>query len=127
MKKQIRFLALKGARLTACVSLVAALSMSLSACCVRHEYSASTCALPGVCAKCGKVSEEPLPDHQWAEADCTTPKTCKVCGKTEGEAGGYLIFIFDDLAVLPADVSPRLGHRTQYFVRNLHCSLQINE
>lgn len=45
------------------VLLIAVLCLSMSACCMKHTFSASTCAAPGVCSKCGKTSDEPLADH----------------------------------------------------------------
>lgn len=80
MKKTVRF--------SACL-LAVALCLNLTACCVQHTYSAATCAGPGVCSKCGKVSDDPLPEHTWTAAACAAPKTCSVCGKTEGSALGH--------------------------------------
>lgn len=63
-------------------------TISLTGCCLKHEWKDATCTEPMTCAKCGEVQGEPL-GHEWAEATCEQPKTCSVCGETEGEALGH--------------------------------------
>ena len=64
--------------------LALSIAFTLSACCLRHDWTEATCTEPKTCAKCGKTEGEPA-EHTWAEATCTEPKTCTVCGLTEGE------------------------------------------
>lgn len=62
--------------------------LSLSGCCIRHDWVEATCEVPKTCSKCGKTEGEAL-GHEWVEATCEAPKTCSRCGKTEGEALGH--------------------------------------
>lgn len=64
-------------------------AVSLTGCCISHEWQEATCETPKTCAKCGKIEGEAL-GHTWKAATCTEPKTCSVCGKTEGEETGHL-------------------------------------
>ena len=63
-------------------------AVSLTGCCISHEWQEATCETPQTCVKCGKIEGEAL-GHTWKAATCTEPKTCSVCGKTEGEAIGH--------------------------------------
>ena len=62
--------------------------LSLSGCCIQHEWSEATCSAPATCQKCGKTKGDLL-SHTWQEATCTSPKTCQACGETEGLANGH--------------------------------------
>ena len=68
--------------------LTASMVLTLSACCLKHDWTDATCIEPKTCAKCGKTEGEAL-GHTWTDATCTEPKTCSVCGETEGEALGH--------------------------------------
>ena len=63
-------------------------AVSLTGCCISHEWQEATCETPKTCVKCGKTEGEAL-GHTWKAATCTEPKTCSVCGKTDGEATGH--------------------------------------
>lgn len=78
--KQIRKL------LISCVIMI--LTLTVTGCCISHEWQEATCEKPKTCVKCGKTEGEAL-GHKWEPATCTTPKTCSVCGKTEGDALGH--------------------------------------
>lgn len=65
--------------------LMVFMCMSLSGCCLSHEWQEATCDTPKTCTACGSTEGEALA-HNWAGATCTTPKTCTACGSTEGEA-----------------------------------------
>ena len=68
--------------------LTLSIVFTLSACCMKHEWTDATCTEPKTCAKCGETEGEAL-GHTWVDATCTEPKTCSVCGATEGEALGH--------------------------------------
>lgn len=59
--------------------------VTMTGCCISHDWKEATCTEAKTCSKCGKIEGEPL-GHEWIEATCTTPKTCSRCGETEGEA-----------------------------------------
>lgn len=65
-------------------------SLSLTGCCLSHEWTEATCTAPKTCSKCQEIEGEAL-GHNWEEATCTTPKTCNVCKATEGEALGHTL------------------------------------
>ncbi len=72
----------------ATAAVLLCLIISMTACCISHEWIEANCTSPRTCSKCGKTEGEPL-GHKWKDADCTTPKTCSVCGETEGEPLGH--------------------------------------
>lgn len=65
--------------------LILTIGLSLSACCLPHEWQEAACATPKTCTKCGKTDGTVL-GHSWEEASCASPRTCSRCGKTEGSA-----------------------------------------
>lgn len=72
-----------------CLTLMAAMSLVLSGCCVIHKWEDATCDAPKTCSRCEKTEGEPL-SHLWIDADCVNPKTCGFCGAVEGEALGHV-------------------------------------
>lgn len=64
--------------------LVLVLGVSLSGCCLSHEWEEATCTEPEICTKCGETQGEPE-GHEWEEATCTQPEICSVCEETQGE------------------------------------------
>lgn len=65
------------------------MTVTISACCISHDWKEATCTEPKTCTKCNKTEGEAL-GHDWAEATCTEPKTCSICGETEGKAIGHI-------------------------------------
>lgn len=70
------------------ICLIFAMILSLSSCCLQHEWEDADCITPKTCSKCGKTEGEPL-GHSWEDATCTKPKKCKICGETDGEPLGH--------------------------------------
>ncbi len=68
--------------------LILVMGLSLTGCCLSHEWKDADCVVAKTCAKCGETEGEAL-GHVWKEADCTTAKTCSTCGETEGTALGH--------------------------------------
>lgn len=65
-----------------------AICLSLSACCMFHDWQNATCTTEKICTKCNAVEGEAL-GHDWQDATCTSPKSCSRCGLTEGDALGH--------------------------------------
>lgn len=63
--------------------------ITLSGCCLSHDWVEATCTEPKMCTKCEKTEGEPF-GHEWIEATCSVSQTCSVCGTTEGDALGHL-------------------------------------
>ena len=70
------------------IIIIIVICISLSACCVSHEWKDATCTDPKTCIKCGKTEGSPL-GHTWEDATCIKAKTCSTCGITEGAALGH--------------------------------------
>lgn len=70
------------------LALLLVFILILSGCSCRHAWTAADCTKPQICAKCQKVSGEPL-GHSWEDATCELPQTCSRCGKTQGQALGH--------------------------------------
>ena len=64
--------------------LILTIGMSLSGCCLSHEWEEATCTAPETCTKCGETQGEPT-GHKWEEATCTQPEICSVCEETQKE------------------------------------------
>ncbi len=65
--------------------MVLAMSVTMTGCCMSHEWKEATCVEPKTCMKCGETEGELL-EHRWIEASCTNPRTCEGCNTTDGEA-----------------------------------------
>ncbi len=76
---------MKKATLLFCTVLMA---VSLSGCCIKHNWVEATCTEPKTCSRCGETEGDPL-GHEWVDATCTEAKTCSVCGATDGDPLGH--------------------------------------
>lgn len=70
-------------------TMLMAVCVLLSGCCLKHDWQEATCTEPSTCAKCDETEGEAL-GHTWVDATCTAPKTCSVCGETRGHALGHI-------------------------------------
>jgi hypothetical protein len=78
-------------RRIASVILIVALLISLSACCLKHDWEDATCTTPKTCSKCGETEGEAL-GHDYSDwsmvvepsylSGGTKRKTCNRCGDT---------------------------------------------
>lgn len=84
--------------------------LSLSSCCLQHEWEDADCITPKTCSKCGKTEGKPL-GHDWEDATCTEAKKCKRCGAEEGEPLGHTP---GDWEVTEEPTPGLEGERTQY-------------
>ena len=96
------------------VALFLVLTLVLTGCACKHEWTEATCTLPKTCQKCEETEGEAL-GHTWVDADCVTPKTCSVCAETEGEALGHTFVDADCVtpktcSVCAATEGEALGH-----------------
>lgn len=63
--------------------------LTLSGCCISHDWQPATCTIPETCAKCEKTRGEPV-GHIWKDATCTKPKYCEKCGEEEGDPAPHV-------------------------------------
>lgn len=68
--------------------LIVIMSLTMSGCCFKHEWSEATCTNARTCLKCGKTEGDPL-GHTWVSATCTEPMACSVCGEVKGNPLGH--------------------------------------
>lgn len=70
--------------------ILLAVALTMTGCCLKHDWQEATCTAPKTCAKCGETDGEKS-EHQWIPATCLAPQTCSVCGGTEGEALEHIL------------------------------------
>lgn len=71
-------------KITLLLSIILILGMTLTGCCIKHDWKPATCTEPETCSKCGETRGEML-GHDFTAATCTSPAICKRCGITAGE------------------------------------------
>ena len=66
------------------LALLLLLSLVLTGCGCRHEWTEADCLNPRLCAKCQQTEGEAL-GHNWSPATCTQAETCLRCGAVQGQ------------------------------------------